>query len=53
MAINRIQFQAGMSMPGFMTDYATEGKCEQVLEATRFGSRVLPKITVQLSIVVL
>ena len=36
MAMNRIQFQAGMSMPEFMKDFATEGQCEQVLEATRW-----------------
>ena len=38
MAMNRIQFQPGLSMPDFLKDYGTEGQCEQVLEATRWPS---------------
>ena len=36
MAMNRIQFQAGLSMPEFLKDYGTEGLCEQMLEAMRW-----------------
>jgi hypothetical protein len=36
MAMNRIQFQHGLSMPGFMKDYGTEAQCEQSLEAVRW-----------------
>lgn len=34
-AMNRIQFQPGLSMPEFLKDYGTEAQCEQVLEAVR------------------
>lgn len=36
MAMNRIQFQAGLSMPAFFKDYGTEAQCEQALEAVRW-----------------
>ena len=36
MAINRIQFQPGLSMPEFLKDYGTEAQCEQALEAVRW-----------------
>ena len=38
MAMNRIQFQAGLSMPDFLKDYGTEAQCEQVLEVMRWPS---------------
>lgn len=36
MAVNRIQFQPGLSMPEFLRDYGTEAQCEQALEAARW-----------------
>lgn len=36
MAMNRIQFQHGLSMPEFLKDYGTEPQCERVLEAVRW-----------------
>mgnify|MGYP003525270549 CR=1 FL=1 len=36
MAINRIQFQPGLSMPEFLKDYGTEAQCELALEAARW-----------------
>ena len=36
MAMNRIQFQPGLSMPDFLKDYGTEAQCEQALEAARW-----------------
>ena len=36
MAMNRIQFQAGMSMPEFLKKYATEAQCEHALETMRW-----------------
>lgn len=36
MAMNRIQFQQGLSMPEFLNDYGTESQCEQALEAVRW-----------------
>lgn len=36
MAMNRIQFQPGLSMPEFLKDYGTEAQCEQMLEAVRW-----------------
>ena len=36
MAMNRIQFQPGLSMPEFLKDYGTEIQCEQALEALRW-----------------
>lgn len=38
MAMNRIQFQAGLSLPEFLKDYGTEAQCEQVLQAVRWPS---------------
>lgn len=35
MAMNRIQFQPGLSMPEFIKDYGREAQCEQALEAAR------------------
>jgi len=36
MAMNRIQFQHGLSMPEFLKDCGTEAQCERVLEAVRW-----------------
>lgn len=36
MAMNRIQFQPGLSMPEFLKGYGTEAQCEQELEAVRW-----------------
>jgi hypothetical protein len=36
MAMNRIQFQPGLSMPEFLNDYGSEAQCEQALEALRW-----------------
>lgn len=36
MAMNRIQFQPGLSMPEFLKNYGTEFQCEQALEAVRW-----------------
>ena len=36
MAMNRIQFQPGLSMPEFLKDYGTQAQCEQALEAIRW-----------------
>ena len=36
MAMNRIQFQPGLSMPAFLKDYGTEAQCEEGLEAARW-----------------
>ena len=36
MSMNRVQFQAGLSMPEFLEMYATEAKCEAALEAARW-----------------
>ena len=38
MAMNRIQFQPGLSMPEFLKGYGTEAQCEQALEAVRWPS---------------
>ena len=38
MAMNRIQFQHGLSMPDFLKDDGTEVQCEQALEAVRWPS---------------
>jgi hypothetical protein len=35
MAMNRIQFQPGLSLPEFLQDYGTEAQCELALEAVR------------------
>lgn len=36
MAMNRIQFQPGLSMPAFLKGYGTQAQCEQALEAARW-----------------
>lgn len=36
MKMNRIQFQAGMSLNQFIADYGTESQCEAVLEKSRW-----------------
>lgn len=36
MAMNRVQFQAGLSLPAFLTRYGSERQCEQALEASRW-----------------
>lgn len=36
MAMNRIQFQPGLSMPEFLKDYGTELQCEQALATVRW-----------------
>ncbi len=36
MAQNKIQFQAGLSLPEFFRRYGTEDRCEQALEAARW-----------------
>ena len=36
MAMNRIQFQSGLSMPDFFKQHGNEAQCESVLEATRW-----------------
>jgi hypothetical protein len=36
MAMNRIQFQSGLSLPQFMELHGTEAKCEAALEQARW-----------------
>ncbi|MDP2792563.1 MAG: transposase, partial [Sulfurisoma sp.] len=36
MAMNRIQFQPGLSMPEFLKAYGTEAQCEQAPETVRW-----------------
>ena len=36
MAMNRIQFQAGLSLPAFMAQFSTEIQCEEALEHSRW-----------------
>ncbi|MGH8355329.1 MAG: IS1595 family transposase, partial [Pseudomonas sp.] len=36
MAMNRVQFQAGLSMPAFMAQYGTEAKCRRALFRSRW-----------------
>ena len=36
MAMNRIQFQAGLSLTQFLEQYGTEERCEQALEQARW-----------------
>jgi hypothetical protein len=36
MAMNRVQFQQGLSMPEFLQDYGTEAQCERALEGARW-----------------
>ena len=35
MAMNRVQFQQGMSLQEFMRDFGTEAQCAQALERAR------------------
>jgi hypothetical protein len=39
MAMNRIQFQKGLSMPEFFAKFGTEAQCEEALEALRWPVR--------------
>ncbi|MCD9007953.1 transposase, partial [Luteimonas sp. XNQY3] len=36
MAMNRVQFQLGLSLPAFLKRYGSERQCEQALEASRW-----------------
>ncbi|MBI8696879.1 IS1595 family transposase [Pseudomonas aeruginosa] len=36
MAMNRVQFQSGLSLPAFLKRYGSERQCEQALEASRW-----------------
>lgn len=36
MAMNRIQFQAGLSLPGFLSQFGTGAQCEAALEKARW-----------------
>lgn len=36
MAMNRVQFQPGLSLPAFLADYGTVRQCERALEAARW-----------------
>lgn len=36
MAMNRVQFQSGLSLPAFLRRYGSERQCEQALEAARW-----------------
>ena len=36
MAMNRIQFQTGLSLPSFLEQYGTEAQCEAALESVRW-----------------
>jgi transposase-like protein len=36
MAMNRVQFQPGLSMPEFLRQFATEAQCEAALERVRW-----------------
>lgn len=36
MAMNQVQFQAGLSLPAFLEHYGSEVQCEQALEAMRW-----------------
>lgn len=38
MAMNRVQFQPGLSMPDFMAQYGTDEQCEEALCASRWPS---------------
>ena len=41
--MNRIQFQAGMSLNDFLKDYGTEAQCQKALENARWpGGFVCP-----------
>ncbi|OLG35485.1 transposase, partial [Xanthomonas oryzae pv. oryzae] len=36
MAMNRVQFQAGLSLPAFLKRYGNAQQCEQALESQRW-----------------
>ncbi|MDP1933307.1 MAG: transposase, partial [Nitrosomonas sp.] len=36
MAMNRIQFQAGLSLPAFLAQFGTDEQCADALEASRW-----------------
>jgi len=36
MAMNRVQFQPGLSRPALLASYGSEGQCERALEAARW-----------------
>ncbi|OLI49605.1 transposase, partial [Xanthomonas oryzae pv. oryzae] len=36
MAMNRVQFQAGLSLPAFLKRYGNAQQCEQALEISRW-----------------
>lgn len=36
MAMNRVQFQPGLSLPAFLAEYGSEDQCESALEAARW-----------------
>ena len=36
MAMNRVQFQPGLSLPAFLKQYGTEGACEKALLRARW-----------------
>lgn len=36
MVMNRIQFQPGLSLPAFLSQFGTEGQCEEALEISRW-----------------
>lgn len=38
MAMNRVQFQPGLSLPGFLRRYGTESACTQALHAARWAN---------------
>jgi hypothetical protein len=41
MAINKVQFQRGLSMADFMARYGDEEQCEEVLMTSRWGTVTL------------
>jgi hypothetical protein len=47
MAMNRIQFQHGLSMPEFLRDYGTEAQCERVLEGVRWPNGFSVRVAVK------
>lgn len=50
MVMNRVQFQAGLSMPEFYERYATETQCQEALRAARWpGGFVCPQCAVRLA----
>lgn len=41
MAMNRVQFQAGLSLPAFLKRYGNEQQCEHALEISRWPQGVV------------